>query len=501
MLTPNAEHLTPPDDVLSHRAKRQALSVAMLVKKKPRTDRRFQSRWCITWGLGACLLGGATTVQEHIAYGADPVPVESTGTTASLTENKRSLGLLIDGDAYEPTRAAFLERVLLPTYRLADSGPLFLNLFNKGYRKGIGKALLHDGESKRLIKMIPRALTEVKLDAVVLLHGEKRRGGRVKLWGHMVTARGTVTPLAFPKDLPRERLGEELQQSFTAANVGAQPASAETRLDREPSRPVAVTFSPLPAPAQPPPPPPPKPLPPKTWPWLEVAGGVDVTQRKFSYQGPTSSILKPLNVGPIWSLALGASAYPLARTRWPVLAHVGVVAAYDQSLGLLTRNADNEFLPTSLSHLHLGLRFRTPFNRKNPDRPVLFWDAAYHTFRYEIAKKSVTRERLPMVFYRTLRFGVEVRYPIWKIIPFGGVGYQWVLTTGPLSNRFLADRAHGFDATLGTAVPLLARLEARVAVMYSLYLHSLKPNERFGYVATGATDQTLAVRAQLAYSF
>jgi hypothetical protein len=242
---------------------------------------------------------------------------------------------------------------------------------------------------------------------------------------------------------------------------------------------------------------------------FSVGVGVEFGGRFFDYNDVPDGFdnLRPYDVFGVPGLLLTGEIYPAATLDITVLSDIGLAVSFMQAFGLSSQT-DDEALQFSNTYNRFtgGLRYRFRIGDKD-DNPIVLGaagDFGFLNFTFEPDNEaSVTNaDEVGTVKYLFLRGGLDARIPL----------VDWFALTprfayiGPLSGGDAYDRVNGssvggLDLELMLAFMVGAGFEVRTGLEYIRYFASFDPQVGDTFVAGGALDQYVLLRAGAAYVF
>jgi hypothetical protein len=233
---------------------------------------------------------------------------------------------------------------------------------------------------------------------------------------------------------------------------------------------------------------------------LELAVGPRFLWRSLTWSPPVMG-LSPYSVGHAPAIGAFLAWYPAAHFRGGWVSNLGVAASVEYTPGLQSETADGTRYPTTASDYWGGARGRLVFGAA---QAALTLGGGQQSFIFHSgAMPRQTLGELPDVQYTYLRAGVDlhVTLPANVSLALGG-GYRAVLSAGDSGyliqqspTYFPHSKFTGFDVTAAAGFRFLPVLDARLGVDLRRYSMTAGTNP---YNVTGATDQYIAVWAQVA---
>jgi hypothetical protein len=238
--------------------------------------------------------------------------------------------------------------------------------------------------------------------------------------------------------------------------------------------------------------------------WLELAVGARGFTRDLRYhQLVTPSVRQhQLALGP--AAVLDLAFYPLALATTGPLRNIGLVAGFEQAVGITSQlDPDATFpsgamFPTSMHEISGGLRYRIPIGASQIGVAVT---GGQHAF-WLVSGGGADRSRLeiPDVVYRFVRAGLDARLAVTpEFFLSVGAGYRQVLNgAGHIQEFFPHLTVAGIDAEIGAGYRITRTVEARVQGGVRRYFYDMHSKAGDARLAGGAIDQYLSVAGLLA---
>ena len=225
---------------------------------------------------------------------------------------------------------------------------------------------------------------------------------------------------------------------------------------------------------------------------LQASLGIRMFSRNFEYNDDIFQQLSGYELGAGASLVFELTWYPLAHFRDGWLAHIGIQAGLDSSLGLSSRGQDSSY-ETSSRDWSVGLVGRVPIGRSEIGLGVSFGNQAF-TLDDE--------ESLPDVDYQFLRYGVSGRVAVLdSLFVEAGFGWRQLLSSGELDRVqwFPRNDGAGIDALLGVGYQMTESWGLHASVELRRYFFSLLPAPGDAWIAGGLLDQYWSGSLRLSY--
>ena len=237
-----------------------------------------------------------------------------------------------------------------------------------------------------------------------------------------------------------------------------------------------------------------------------VEAGVDLLQRKLSYEGVPagSSSLLGYEANLIVSPSLRVEFYPVSLLTEGALAGLGLTADYAFSVGLTTKDpSGGAEHSTSFTRLGAGLCWRLHLSPSS--RFALVPSVSYQQWKFTVQPvNGVPIQGLPDANLSGVRAAVNAEIPVGDAVSIPlGIGYVYWTTAKDLvgDGFFPSGSAYALEAEAGVSVALGGWLSLRVLAEYSGTHYSLDPDPSGTYQASGATDRYLGGKAMLRAEF
>ena len=231
---------------------------------------------------------------------------------------------------------------------------------------------------------------------------------------------------------------------------------------------------------------------------FEVALGADFGTRRLSFDLRQTGNIRGYSVSGAPGVFVGGELYPLAGGSG-FLRDIGLTLFYAQALGLKSAPAGGDKLATTWSRWDVGVRAR--IRTGGDGSPIVGVGGGYGSETFTIDATGTLAEQSPIVAYKFLRVGLDVRIPVGALAFLGGASFLAPSTAGELGDRFTGTKLSGFDAFLGAAYMISPGIEARLLGRYRHFSYAFSPNPGDRYIAAGASDTLASVMLGVAYVF
>lgn len=233
---------------------------------------------------------------------------------------------------------------------------------------------------------------------------------------------------------------------------------------------------------------------------LELAVGVELFARNFSYNDDLFGRLRPYTLSGAPAIALQGVWYPGAHFTQGIAANLGLAFDVELGLGLESSDASGATFPTSALEAGGALRWRIPFGAAS--ELAVSAGGGVQQFSVDPADTGASPE-LPSVGYGFVRAGVDARIALpANLAVVAGLGYRQVLSAGEITEDdwFPRASAGGVDGRIGLGYAIVDALEARVSVFGRRYFYAMDPEPGDARVAGGALDQYFGGSLSIAWT-
>lgn len=238
---------------------------------------------------------------------------------------------------------------------------------------------------------------------------------------------------------------------------------------------------------------------------VAVEAGVQVVQRKLTYEGVPAgnSSLLGYQADAIVSPRLHLEIFPLSPLAEGALAGIGLLADYGMSVGLKTKDQGGADHSSRFTRLGAGLCWR--LHPSSSSRFALVPAVSYQQLKLSVDPLAgAPIPGLPDADLSGVKASLGAEIPIGGAVTvLVGVGYVKWTTARDLvgAGFFRSGSAYALEADAGLSVALAGMLSLRLLGEVSSTRYSLTPSPGGTYQATGATDQYLGGRAMLRAEF
>ncbi|GAC1351127.1 MAG: hypothetical protein NVSMB1_01180 [Polyangiales bacterium] len=233
-----------------------------------------------------------------------------------------------------------------------------------------------------------------------------------------------------------------------------------------------------------------------------VAGvGVEFGARRFDYTDRVTKNLRAYDVTGAPMAKVDLEAYPAAMTTIPVLRDFGIIGGFGYAFLLKSAPQGGQSINTTWSRYYVGARERIHLGNGD-SAPMLGVSVSYSAEAFKFSADGQLAQEVPSVNYRGFRFALDGRIPV---VPTAavlvGAGYTAIGAGGAVAARFPKASIGGVDAHIGGAITILKGLEARVIVDYRRFFYKMNTVPGDTYVAGGALDAFYGLQLGIAYVY
>ena len=235
--------------------------------------------------------------------------------------------------------------------------------------------------------------------------------------------------------------------------------------------------------------------------------GVEFGGRFFDYNDAVFDNLRPYDVFGVPGLHVMGEVYPLAPFDIIVASDIGLTVSFMQAFGLSSQTDDESLqFSNNYNRFTAGLRYRFRIGDKDDHPFVIGIEGKFGFLNFSFDPENEASvendDEVADVSYLFIRPGIDARLPIvdwFALMP--AFGYVAPLKKGDAYDRVNGASVHGLDMELMLAFVIGLGFEARTGVGYTRYFASFDPQVGDTFVAGGALDQYLMLRAGAAYVF
>jgi hypothetical protein len=232
-----------------------------------------------------------------------------------------------------------------------------------------------------------------------------------------------------------------------------------------------------------------------------ASAGAELGTRNFAYSDYVRGAVRAYGLSGMAMGSVGLEIYPLANTGSAGLKDIGLVGRLGYALERTSTTRDGEQTAhTSWTRFSGGLRGRIRAG-DGADSPVVGLEATYGQWSFLFSGTDPVVGLSPSVEYKYVRPGADVRVPMGAFSLFGGAGYMFILSAGPLDAKFPNATLGAVDLKAGAGYAFTPALEARASLTYSRFFMSAHSINTDDNVVGGALDQYLVAHGGVAYAF
>jgi hypothetical protein len=416
-------------------------------------------------------------------------------------------GVVVEVDGADaPAVSGEIAQALPDNVTAREPGDLTIALASQGIRGSLVDVLAATKTRKQTLASIHKALTES--NAAGILAAQSRRG---KSGGHDVHVLLIVRSQAEPvleEDVSAGK-GEKLTTSLvpllsaTLQDVGPGPAAPApsapvpakpsdssdlaTAAEAGPNEKDSVAKKKAPADlatAQ-----------------IVATAGAELGTRNFAYQDYLWGNVRGYGLAGMAMGSIGLEVYPFAPMGTAVAKDIGFVGRVGYALNRKSETRDGgQSAETSWTRISAGLRGRIRAGDSSSS-PTIGLEGTYGQWSFLFSGTDPVVLQTPSVEYKYVRAGADARVPFGAFALLGGAGYMYVLSAGPLGDKFPHATIGEVDLRLGAAYAFSPAFEAQLTATYDRFFMSAHPVAADSYVAGGALDQYVIAHGGIAYAF
>jgi hypothetical protein len=221
---------------------------------------------------------------------------------------------------------------------------------------------------------------------------------------------------------------------------------------------------------------------------LEVSVGLRGYNRKYEYTGvpPGQNLAIPYSLSVAPTIFVAARVYPWAFGSNGLLSHLGVMGRFEYGIATSANYLTTTF-QTHTNEYQLGIRGRLPIEHHELGMFALY-GAQNFTFS---DTNGTTASPIPNVHYHYLRFGVDARFYISKLVVGAHVAPRFLTSMSVLDSWFPGATGSGLDGGLmlgWQVLPWLTVTGGMDFVRYGFDFNNQPATPPPRIIAGGATD-------------
>ncbi|MCE9576788.1 MAG: PEGA domain-containing protein [Deltaproteobacteria bacterium] len=223
-------------------------------------------------------------------------------------------------------------------------------------------------------------------------------------------------------------------------------------------------------------------------PWYgTVAAGYEIGWRKFRYDSPQTTNLRPFDARGVGLLALSAElhpwrASPSAHGLWPL----SIVVGYGLGLPVVATSPTGDTADTYWRTTEAGLRWRWNVTHTAALDFEAGWARLLYAFR---GADGGLVDEIPDVDYETVRAALRAMIHAGPARVWVGVENRIVISGGVVQDRFTGAKAQGLGARLGGELPVAkGKVVLRLDGTFERYGWTFQSKAGDTFNAAGATD-------------
>lgn len=231
---------------------------------------------------------------------------------------------------------------------------------------------------------------------------------------------------------------------------------------------------------------------PERAPLVGVQVGTEVGARHLRYVDGLTSNLRTydLAAAPLLGVAIESTPLDVRGVR------AGVVASYARAFRVTSGPTGGDDIASQWWRFHVGLRGRLPLG----SRVLAGASVVYGGETYGFAMSTLDAQ-VPSVAYRFVRPSVDVEVSFGRFGLAGGVGYDLMLSSGAIADRFPRASVGGVEAWLGPTLSIARAWSVAASMTYRRYFYDLRPEPGDAYVAGGALDEMYGIQGSVRYDY
>ncbi len=230
-----------------------------------------------------------------------------------------------------------------------------------------------------------------------------------------------------------------------------------------------------------------------------LRSGVEIGWRRFRYDGPRTSNLRPYDASGSVQVVIDAELQPW---RYYVSHQVLDRLTITGGAGLapvITVRGMGETFDGYWRTQHAGVRYRALARPQVALDVDAGWMHLLYTFR---DMNNLPPDVVPDVDYHMIRVGGRVVYRRAPVDAWIGIDNRLVLTAGPLEDRFSSTDVNGFGLRAGAAMRLLDdHLEGRVEGTLTRFGYTFESNTGDEFDADGGADTLFGITLSVGGSY
>jgi len=469
-------------------------------------------------GAGLTIVAAVTTVERRLVRAALCIATAIWALTlvyspalAQDEEGGKTIAIHVEG-AKADTYSERLRDAVPEGLKVMDDKEFTTTLARSGLPGGkMGYAITSPTQRRLVLKLARRAIEKAGVAAAILgrVRGSKKGGLEVvlvvvdesdellldetvslkgssdeqiaNLAEALIPVLGPLAPEPEPKEEEAEEEEEEADDQPGDDEEEQEEEDDDDEADFEPNRPGSELFT--------------------------LGVGVEFGGRFFDYNDAVFDNLRPYDVFGVPGLHVMGEVYPLAPWDIVVASDIGLTVSFMQAFGLSSQTDDESLqFSNNYNRFTAGLRYRFRIGDKDDHPFVIGVNGKFGLLNFTFDPKNTASEanadEVGTVNYVFIRPGLDARLPIadwFAVMP--AFGYIAPLSKGDAYDRVNGASVHGLDMELMLAFVVGLGFEVRTGVEYMRYFASFDPQVGDTFVAGGALDQYLLLRAGAAYVF
>lgn len=230
-----------------------------------------------------------------------------------------------------------------------------------------------------------------------------------------------------------------------------------------------------------------------------IGVGAEMASRRFVYQNPGTSNLRPYDLPSAPGIAASLELTPFARTKVKAIEGLGLFGDVHLTVGTTSQIAASgstgaSEVRTKWTRFDAGMRWLVPLATTGVALgPLAAWS------RDDFRLDDPSASDLPSVTYQSLRFGGLVRATLPSVELRLGAAWVRPLSAAPLTTRFRHSSVTGLELAASIAAPLTSHLELSLGVTFTRYSWTLRAEPGDAWIAGSASDELARALVQLSF--
>lgn len=224
-----------------------------------------------------------------------------------------------------------------------------------------------------------------------------------------------------------------------------------------------------------------------------VDAGGEAGMRNFKYNDPLAGALRAYAAPAVAMWAIGAEFYPGATSGIAFAKDIGIAGHFGMAMGWESKTRDGLASAVgSWQRYGFGVHGRIKAG-DGADAPLIGLEAGYGDFKFGFTGSDSVVQEVPAVHYKYIRPAADIRVPFGAFSLLGGAGYMYMLSAGPIGDKFPHETVGGVDALVGGAYNIMPWLAGKVTANYVRIFSSAHPQIGDPAIAGGYLDHYLVL--------